>query len=80
MGSFGPGGQIDKGKTRDLKAVELVERGFAALPATGPAFVTVRTPEGTPVLVANQPAAAKPAAPADAPSPVIKFSRPGAKK
>ena len=80
MGSFGPGGQVDKGKTRDLKAVELIERGFSALPATGPAFVTVKTPEGTPVLVATRPTAAKPAAPADAPSPVIKFSIPGAKK
>jgi len=33
MGSFGPGRQIDKGRARDLKAVELIERGFAALPA-----------------------------------------------
>ncbi len=33
MGSFGPNGQIDKGRTRDLKAVELLERGFAAQPA-----------------------------------------------
>lgn len=33
MGSFGPNGQIDKGKTRDLKAIDLLERGFAALPA-----------------------------------------------
>jgi len=32
MGSFGPNGQIDKGKTRDLKAIDLIERGFAALP------------------------------------------------
>ena len=33
MGSFGPGRQIDKGRARDLKAVELIERGFAAMPA-----------------------------------------------
>ena len=32
MGSFGPNGQIDKGKTRDLKAIDLIARGFAALP------------------------------------------------
>ena len=32
MGSFGPNGQIDKGRTRDLKAVELIEQGFAARP------------------------------------------------
>jgi D-alanyl-D-alanine carboxypeptidase (penicillin-binding protein 5/6) len=33
MGAFGPGGQKDLGKFRDLKAIELIERGFAALPA-----------------------------------------------
>jgi len=33
MGSFGPNGQIDKGKARDLKSIELIERGFAAQPA-----------------------------------------------
>ncbi|MEO6995376.1 MAG: D-alanyl-D-alanine carboxypeptidase family protein [Lacunisphaera sp.] len=32
MGSFGPNGQIDKGRTRDLKAIELIEQGFAAHP------------------------------------------------
>lgn len=32
MGSFGPNGQIDKGRTRDLKAVEFLERGFASQP------------------------------------------------
>ena len=85
MGSFGPGGLVDKGKTRDLKAVELIERGFAALPAGGPAFVTVRTPEGTPVLVATKPEAAKTAAAqgtpsADVAAPPIKFSVPAAKR
>jgi D-alanyl-D-alanine carboxypeptidase len=39
MGSFGPGKTIDKGRARDLKAVELIERGFAALPAGGPPVV-----------------------------------------
>jgi D-alanyl-D-alanine carboxypeptidase (penicillin-binding protein 5/6) len=47
MGSFGPGGQIDKGKTRDLKAIDLIERGFAAAPsvptARPVATVTVKT-------------------------------------
>ncbi len=44
MGSFGPGGQIDGGKARDKTAAELLERGFAALPAdakfVGPAAPT----------------------------------------
>ncbi len=33
MGSLGPGGQRDLGRARDLKAVEMIERGFAAQPA-----------------------------------------------
>ncbi len=33
MGSFGPGRTIDKGRARDLKMIELIDRGFAALPA-----------------------------------------------
>ncbi len=37
MGSFGPHGETDKGKTRDLRAIELLEHGFAALPAALPA-------------------------------------------
>jgi D-alanyl-D-alanine carboxypeptidase (penicillin-binding protein 5/6) len=32
MGSFGPNRTIDKGRARDLKAIELLERGFAAVP------------------------------------------------
>ena len=32
MGSFGPNHEIDKGRARDLKAIELIERGFANLP------------------------------------------------
>jgi len=36
MGAFGPNGQKDLGKARDLRAIELIERGFAALPAVTP--------------------------------------------
>ncbi len=36
MGSFGPNGQRDLGKTRDLKAIELIERGFTALASSLP--------------------------------------------
>ncbi len=84
MGAFGPGGQIDKGKARDLKAVELIQRGFAALPPGGAPFVTVKSAEATPVIVATKPEAAKPAKPASAApesaAPMIKFSIPPAKK
>jgi D-alanyl-D-alanine carboxypeptidase (penicillin-binding protein 5/6) len=32
MGSFGPNRSVDKGRARDLKMIELLERGFAAAP------------------------------------------------
>lgn len=32
MGAFGPNRSIDKGRARDLKAIELLERGFASIP------------------------------------------------
>lgn len=32
MGSFGPGRQIDRGRARDLKTIELLDQGFATLP------------------------------------------------
>jgi D-alanyl-D-alanine carboxypeptidase len=41
MGSLGPNGQKDLGKTRDLKTVELIERGFAALPAAAQTAPTI---------------------------------------
>ena len=82
MGSFGPNGAIDKGRTRDLKTIELIEQGFTALPPGGPAFASSVTP-GTPAdtsTLAPAPlttAEKKAGAPAD---PVIKFSLPGARK
>lgn len=33
MGSFGPNRSVDKGRARDLKMIELIDRAFAALPA-----------------------------------------------
>lgn len=85
MGSFGPGGQIDKGAARDLKAVDLINRGFAALPASSPAFAPaapVKTaapnaPVVTPPPLQNKvtPAAA-PAPASDSGYPPVKFSIP----
>ena len=80
MGSLGPGGQVDKGKTRDLKAVELIERGFAAMPAGGPPFASVKPVDNSPMSLAPQPPTIKHAAPTEATQSVIKFSIPGAKK
>ncbi|MBI2497492.1 MAG: D-alanyl-D-alanine carboxypeptidase [Opitutae bacterium] len=48
MGAFGPNGQVDKGKARDLKAVELIERGFAAGPADSMDIPTVKTDRAAP--------------------------------
>jgi D-alanyl-D-alanine carboxypeptidase (penicillin-binding protein 5/6) len=40
MGSYGPKGhEIDIGHARDIKTIELLEKGFSALPPGGPAFV-----------------------------------------
>jgi D-alanyl-D-alanine carboxypeptidase len=39
MGSFGTGGQADYGAARDLKTIELIERGFATLQASSSAPV-----------------------------------------
>ncbi len=85
MGSFGPGGQIDKGHSRDLKTIELLERGFAALPPTSPAFAqTVAASSATPaapspISAAPLPAEEKAAAATDG-TPVIKFALPPTKK
>jgi D-alanyl-D-alanine carboxypeptidase (penicillin-binding protein 5/6) len=48
MGSFGPARQIDKGRARDLKAVELIERGFAALPSGGSGMKTAAPVQAVP--------------------------------
>jgi len=59
MGSLGPNGQRDLGRARDLKAVEMIERGFAAQPAeftggkTVPSEKTITT-TSTPVKATEQ--------------------------
>lgn len=82
MGSFGPGGQRDYGRTRDRKTIELLERGFAALPASSTPFTSVSPalPSAAPASsetspISRAPDADAPAADDDAP-PVIKFSVP----
>jgi D-alanyl-D-alanine carboxypeptidase len=72
MGSFGPGGLIDKGRARDLKAIELVEQGFAALPAlaapvvvkTGAAAAPMAARAATPAAVTTVPTVKTDKAPA----------------
>lgn len=41
MGSLGPNGHRDRGQSRDVKAIELLERGFAALPPAPAAPPTI---------------------------------------
>ena len=75
MGSFGPGGAIDKGISRDRKTIELITRGFAALPADGPAFVGPAPTAVSPISSAPAPVstpAPAPAASGDA--PMVKFN------
>lgn len=73
MGSLGHGGEIDKGKTRDLKAVELLERGFSALPAAPPPPVAAApAAPASPILPAPRTPVPGPAAP----EPALKVSLP----
>jgi D-alanyl-D-alanine carboxypeptidase (penicillin-binding protein 5/6) len=75
MGAFGPGRAVDRGRARDLKAVELLERGFAAAPGTPAAAPVVRT--AAPAAPAPPPrsAPAATAAPA-ADLPVVRTAPP----
>lgn len=79
MGSLGPNGQIDKGRARDLKTVELLERGFSALPP-GPATPAVASSNPVqPASTSPISPAPRPAAPAGSPAPgdaPLKFSVP----
>jgi D-alanyl-D-alanine carboxypeptidase len=84
MGSFGPNGQIDQGHSRDIKTIEMFERGFAALPAGSPAFTTATSGAGTtaagasasPISVAPPPPGQDPSATPSDTSPTIKFAIP----
>jgi D-alanyl-D-alanine carboxypeptidase len=88
MGSFGPNGLVDKGHSRDIKTIGLIERGFAAIPPNSPVFAgagPIAQPAAAPVAsspltLAPTPAGQNSAAPASTASPASKFNIPGAKK
>ena len=87
MGAFGPGGQIDLGRARDRKTVELFAQSFAAIPAGSPPFVGPRaaptSPLGSHASPFADPAAAASTPPAAAPTPsgpMVKFTLPAQKK
>jgi D-alanyl-D-alanine carboxypeptidase (penicillin-binding protein 5/6) len=66
MGCFGPKGhEIDMGRSRDLHCIELIDRGFAALPPAGasPAKPATPAPASSP---SKSPATLAPAAPTTA--------------
>lgn len=85
MGCFGPDGLIDRGASRDRKAIELIDAGFAALPADSPVFVSEYNPSRPAALVPSAvvptPVTPAPAASAGAPQakpeePMVKFVLP----
>jgi len=57
MGAFGPNGQRDLGRARDLKAIELIERGFAAQPAEFPVATGATRLEDLPSVKTERPVA-----------------------
>jgi D-alanyl-D-alanine carboxypeptidase (penicillin-binding protein 5/6) len=83
MGAFGPNGQNDLGGSRDVKTIELLEKGFAALPATpAPSSATIPPTPTEPSPISRAPLSQEDKAP-DAASegePVIKFTPPPARK
>jgi D-alanyl-D-alanine carboxypeptidase len=82
MGSLGPNGQRDYGRARDIKAIELIERGFTALPPGPSAPRAPAKASTTPILdiVAKPtPLIMPPPTPPPAAEPMIKFSVPKTK-
>lgn len=75
MGSFGPGGAIDKGRSRDRKTIELLEKGFAALPADSVFTPSADASPISPVSSPSQAPVASPVAPS-ADAPTIHFPPP----
>ena len=83
MGSFGKDGAVDKGRTRDLRTADLIEKGFAAQPVGSAPFARTIAPSAPQSSAANLSAAPLTTAEKSAASPaepVIKFTLPPAKK
>ncbi|MCR6657385.1 MAG: D-alanyl-D-alanine carboxypeptidase [Opitutus sp.] len=70
MGAFGPGGEVDLGRSRDRKTIALIEEAFGKIPANSPAFTSSAPLIESPIEHAPI------AAPAEDEAPVIKFSIP----
>lgn len=75
MGAFGPNRQVDRGRYRDLKAIELLDRGFAATPQASGAAVAGARPGPSPVRAApTRPAEVLPTVKSDSASPAASTS------
>ncbi|MFA6959984.1 MAG: D-alanyl-D-alanine carboxypeptidase family protein [Opitutaceae bacterium] len=84
MGSFGPGGQIDRGVSRDRKTIDLLARSFAAIPAGSPVFTDPVAPAVSPISahpsaespISGSSTATAPASPSktEADAPMVKFN------
>lgn len=82
MGAFGPNGQKDLGRSRDVKTIELLEKGFAALPAAPAGTAPLQATQTLPSPISRAPLSPTEKA-TDAASegePVIKFNPPPTKK
>jgi D-alanyl-D-alanine carboxypeptidase (penicillin-binding protein 5/6) len=71
MGSLGANGQRDYGRARDLRAMELLERGFAALPPV-PARAAIATAAPPPEAAAPRTAAPSGSTPPVVAEPLLK--------
>ena len=83
MGAFGHNRTIDKGQARDLKAIELLDRGFASLPPAPPSVRTNPPSPATgraeiPAVKTNPAPAAQKSSPAK--EPEITFRIPSSPK
>lgn len=57
MGAFGPNRQVDKGRFRDLKAIEFIDRAFAVVPVAS-SGTSLPPPTGRPLSAPTRPAPA----------------------
>ena len=83
MGSFGKNGEVDKGRTRDLRTADLIKKAFAALPAGSLPFsrsVATTTKPSPASNLSAAPLTTAEKSSATTAEPMIKFSLPAAKK
>jgi D-alanyl-D-alanine carboxypeptidase (penicillin-binding protein 5/6) len=83
MGSFGKNGEVDKGRTRDLRTADLIEKGFAALPVGSATFarsIATSAPQSAAANLSAAPLTTAEKSAAGPTEPMIKFTLPPARK